>query len=613
MLNQDIINGMQVIKKCLNTLSATPGVYKMMNKDEEILYIGKAQNLSKRIAQYTNINNLSYRLRRMISLVSRIDILFTKSEIDALILEADLIKSIKPKYNIALKDDKSFPYIVLDTNNRFPKINKFRGRKDNNQIYFGPFLSIDKLDKVIIELQKLFLVRNCTDYYFVTRKRPCLMYQIKRCSAPCVKKISQEEYSKTINKLKNFLTGQTKEIYTDFIKEMDGFSAKFMYEEAASLRDKIKLLNCIQSKNIFHGLLNRNIDIFVYNEEISLQKYCIQVHTIRGGHNFGDKCHYFDRDGIESVKEIICRFMIHFYQKNKLPSEVWCNIRDIDCNFIKEIIGHRETQRFKIIFPRSKDDQKKIQFVIDNTKLTFEKYMQSYLSKTNIFKDLVEKFHLPFMPEKIEVYDNSHYHGSNAVGCVIVVSQNGFIKNEYRKYKITNKNCMDDYFILKEVIKRRFKKINQHSLPDLIVIDGGKGHLSSVIDEFKNMNIYQVNIVAMSKGLNRNSGREFFYQNGKKSLQINKPDKTLLFLQNIRDEAHRFTISTHRNLIRKESKKSGLDSIEGIGEKRKKNLLLHFDSLKEIKYASEEDFAKIKGINKNLAKKIFRYIHKLNA
>ena len=325
----------------------------MINKDDQILYIGKAKDLSKRVIQYANINNLSYRLKRMVSLIDRIEILFTKSEIEALILEADLIKSIQPKYNIALKDDKTFPYIVLDKNHEFPKLKKLRGKKNNNLIYFGPFLSVDKLDKIIIELQKLFLVRNCSDYYFSTRKRPCLMYQIKRCSAPCVSKINREDYSKSFINLNRFLAGKAQEVFSYFIKEMEDFSDKMQYEEAAIVRDKIKLLNYVQSKNIFHGFSNRNIDIFIFYEEPSSQKYCMQVYIIRDGHNFGDKCHFFDRNLIESEKEILYRFIVQFYQNNATPSEIWCNIENIDFKIISEAIGN--ISKSKIILPKNKD------------------------------------------------------------------------------------------------------------------------------------------------------------------------------------------------------------------------------------------------------------------
>ena len=436
------------------------------------------------------------------------------------------------------------------------------------------------------------------------------MYQIKRCSAPCVNKISPEDYSKSITNLKKFLSGKTQEIFSDFIREMLYYSDEMEYEKAANIRDKIKLLNYVQSKNIFHGFSNRNIDIFIFYEEPSSQKYCIQVYIIRDGHNFGDKCHFFDRNPIESEKEIIYRFIIQYYQNNEIPNEIWCNIENMDFKIISKVT--QSTTKSNIILPKNKNDKNIFNFVIENTKEVYNKYIQNYLTKIDIFQDIAKKFALPFIPEKIEIYDNSHNHGANPVGCVVVVGQDGFIKSEYRKYKITNKKCMDDYHMLREVIRRRFKKIDQSSLPDLIIIDGGKGQLSAVTDEFNNMNIDNVNMVAMSKGLNRNSGREFFHQNGKFSFQIDKSDKTLLFLQNIRDEAHRFAVTSHRNLMRKSSKKSELDSIKGIGEKRKRSLLLYFDSLNNLKLASEEDIAKIEGINKKLAKNIFQYIHKSN-
>ena len=609
-MNQNIKKGIDVIKACVNNLASKPGIYKMICKSGEIIYIGKAKNLKKRVSQYANINNLPYRLKRMISLIYKIDILFTKSEIEALILEADLIKSIKPKYNIALKDDKSFPYIILDKNHDFPKIKKFRGKKNDASIFYGPFLSVDKLDKVIVELQKLFLVRNCTDYYFTTRKRPCLMYQIKRCSAPCVGKITKQDYQIQVNSLKKFLSGKSQDLISELIKEMDCMSNDMQYEEAAVIRDKIKLLNYIKSKSIFQGFSSKNIDIFIYKEDISIQKYCIKTYVIRDGHSFGDKCEFFDKNPLETVEEVIYKYIIAFYQNNYMPNEIWCNNK-IKYEIIKQAINKQQSSPAKVLYPKNNNDKKIFNFVIDNTQEEFKKYRYNYLAKIDIFKDLMNKFDLSYIPEKIEVYDNSHNHGANPVGCVVVVGQDGFIKNEYRKYKIKLEKCMDDYQMLREVIRRRFKNINHTNLPDLVLIDGGKGQLTSVMDEFKKLDIHNINVVAMSKGINRNSGREFFHKESKSSFQIDKNNKTLLFLQNIRDEAHRYAITTHRNLMRKNLKKSELDSIKGIGLKRRKSLFLHFNSINDLKLASEDEIAKIKGINKELAKNIFQYIHNL--
>ncbi|MSO13533.1 excinuclease ABC subunit UvrC [Rickettsiales endosymbiont of Trichoplax sp. H2] len=609
-MNQNIKKGIDVIKACVNNLASKPGIYKMICKSGEIIYIGKAKNLKKRVSQYANINNLPYRLKRMISLIYKIDILFTKSEIEALILEADLIKSIKPKYNIALKDDKSFPYIILDKNHNFPKIKKFRGKKNEASIFYGPFLSVEKLDKVIVELQKLFLVRNCTDYYFTTRKRPCLMYQIKRCSAPCVGKITKEDYQIQVNSLKKFLSGKSQDLISELIKEMDCMSNNMQYEGAAVIRDKIKLLNYIKSKSIFQGFSSRNIDIFIYKEDIAIQKYCIKTYVIRDGHSFGDKCEFFDKNPLETIDEVIYKYIIAFYQNNYMPNEIWCNNK-IKYEVIKQAINKQQSYQTKVLYPKNSGDEKIFNFVIDNTQEEFKKYRYNYLAKIDIFKDLMNKFDLSYIPEKIEVYDNSHNHGANPVGCVVVVGQDGFIKNEYRKYKIKLEKCMDDYQMLREVIRRRFKNINYTNLPDLVLIDGGKGQLTSVMDEFKKLDIHNINVVAMSKGINRNSGREFFHQKSKSSFQIDKNNKTLLFLQNIRDEAHRYAITTHRNLMRKNLKKSELDSIKGIGLKRRKSLFLHFNSINDLKLASEDEIAKIKGINKELAKNIFQYIHNL--
>ena len=612
MTHPNIKNGVNIIKKYTNTLSTKPGIYKMIDKNQEIMYIGKAKNLNKRITQYSNFNNLPYRLQKMVSLLHSIETLFTKSENEALILEASLIKSIQPKYNICLKDDKSFVHILLDTQHKFPKIIKLRGKKSNNQISLGPFLSINKLNIVIKELQKLFLVRNCSNYDFATRKKPCLLYQIQLCSAPCVNKISEEVYSQSVRQLKDFLVGRTKQIHINLIKDMEDFSNKFMYEKAAKVRDKIKLLNSIQKVDTIYEGPNNNIDVFSYHEQTLLQKYCIQVYFIRNGCHFGDKYYYFDKDTSELKKEIIYKFISEFYQKNVLPSEIWHNIQEINPKLILKIIGCTTLQQIQVKFLKASNNSKIPQLIINNIKSSFEKNSQNYFMNINVLKDLANKFNLSYIPEIIEVYDNSHHHGSSPIGCVVVVGQNGFIKSKYRKYKMANECCMDDYFMLKEVIRRRFKNINYHELPDLIIIDGGKGQLSIVTNELRRLNISQINVIAMSKGINRNEGREFFHHKNQQSFQMSKNDKTLLFLQNIRDEAHRFVLAVHRNSMKECLTKSYLDSIKGIGKKRKKSLLLHFETINDIKFANEADLIKIKNINKKLARSILQQIHYFN-
>ena len=603
MIYSNIKNGINVVKKYVNNLSANPGIYKMIDKDQEVMYIGKAKDLRQRIAQYSNINTLPYRLQKMISLLHSIDVLYTRSENEALIIELNLIQSIQPKYNIALKDDKSFTYILLDIDHKFPKIIKSRGKEINYLISFGPFFSTNKANTIIREIQKVFLVRNCSNYDFITRTKPCLLYQTHLCSAPCVNKISEQEYDKLVRQLKNFLAGKTDQVYTYLVNKMKFFSNKLMYEKAAKVRDKIQLLNSIQRTPIIYGISNKNIDIFFYHKINFLQKYCIQIHFIRNSRHFGDKYHYFDNDNIELTKEVMCKFIIKFYQKNVLPDEIWYNVESVSSISIKKTIEYTAQRKIKIRYLES-NNSKTLQLIANDVKSAFAKDSQHYFNKINVFKDLVNKFNLPYIPERIEVYDNSHHHGYNVIGCVIVVDQNGFVKSEYRKYNMSNGRCMDDYFILKEVIKRRFTRINCHVLPDLMIIDGGKGQLSTVINELYKLNLSQINVIAMSKGIKRNNGREFFHHNNQQSFQMTKNDKTLRFLQNIRDEAHRFAILSHRNLTKKSVTRSFLDLIKGIGQKRKKNLLSYFETINDIKSANEEDLIKVKNINKKLAKSI---------
>ncbi|WPX96747.1 excinuclease ABC subunit UvrC [Candidatus Bandiella euplotis] len=602
----DIKRGISVIRNSVKNLDSRPGIYKMIGSADEILYIGKAKNLAKRVSQYAHVSKLPYRLKRMVSLLHKIDVLTTKTETQALILESDLIKTTQPKYNVALKDDKSFAYLALDNDHDFPKMRKFRGKKQSNAIYYGPFLSVEKLDKTIVELQKLFLIRNCSDHYFATRKRPCLMYQIKRCSAPCVGKITKEGYNRSINDLKLFLAGKTKKIHTNFMDEMHHFSDKLEYEKAASIRDKIRLLTYIQSKNVFHKLAEKNIDIFIIHEEKNEQEFCIQVFMVRDGHNFGSKLQFLDRHPGVFKDEALSRYIVQFYQNKPIPKEIWSNIDIKDTQSISAVLA----KKIKITTPKTGEKKNVIEFALDNTKDAYKQYLDNNLAKAEIFNELAIKFDLLHSPETIEVYDNSHNHGSYAVGCMIAVGQEGFIKNAYRKYSMTNSEIsMDDFAMLKEVMKRRFGKPSKEiRVPDLIIIDGGKGQLSAVCSELEKLGISNTHVIAMSKGPDRNAGREFFHQPGRQAFQLEKDSKLLLFLQKIRDEAHRFAITSHRKLIRQSVQKSGLDNIKGIGDKRKKILLSHFGSINQLKSASQEDIAKVKGLNQKLAKSIFQYI-----
>ena len=609
----DIQESISIIQGCVNTLMPSSGVYKMISKNGQILYIGKAKDLKKRITQYTNINNLSSRVKTMICLINKIDIIYTKSENEASLLEVNLIRTIKPRYNIMLKDDRKFSYITLDKGHNFPKIQKSYSIRDSNLVHFGPFLSIKKLDNTIMEIQKLFQIRSCSDQIFSRVKSPCIMYDIKRCSAPCVNKISYKDYQSNIEELERFFSGKTKHIHTRLLDKMNKLSKSFMYEKAIVVRDQIRLLNYIQSRSIFNHLSNKNIDIFIYHDVIELKKYCIQVCIIKNGMHFDDKCYYFDKDISDIKSQKLYEFVISFYRHKNYPTEIWLSHKDINLDIITQSNIEIARKKIKIISLTDKDKNKVYLFFVSKFKIICQDYIKSYFIKVNIFKDLKNKFNLLSIPKRIEVYDNSHNNGCNPVGCVIVVNKDGFMKDEYRKYVINeHTNTISDYYILREVITRRFKKRDKYLLPDLVIIDGGKGHLSTAINVFNQLNIKNVNIVAMSKGPNRKSGRECFYQYNKKSLLFDKNDKTLLFLQNIRDEVHKFAISTYRMLAIQNSKKSFLDSIKGIGNKRKKNILLHFDAIKDIKYASEDDLIKINGINKILAKAILYYIRHLN-
>ncbi len=600
--------GIDLIKNFCANLPEKPGIYKMLGEKDELLYIGKAKNLKKRVLYYSK-QDIPTRLARMVFLTQKTEYLVTKSEAEAFLLEAQQIKLHQPRFNILLKDDKSFPYIKISTQHEYPQISKYRGKKSKEGEIFGPFASISDTEKAINNLKKIFKLRACSDAYFAARKRPCLQYQIKRCSAPCVNKISKEDYAETVKHAINFLKGKSIKIQEELSEEMQKFSEKMEFEKAGEIRDIIKALSYIQT-NYEESI----IDAHDYDVIVILQKseiYSATVFFYRAGQNYGFK-NYFPKhaEGI-SPHEVLSCFIGQFYQTRIPPEKILINIDLEEKNEIEEALYRLHNVKTKFLTSGNKKYKKLFDHVLLNADETLNSYIKELVKSSSKLYDLQKLLDLEELPERIEVYDNSHIMGKFAIGAMIVAGPEGFEKNEYRKFTITTNTSNfggDDYQMLKEVLLRRINKIKKENgkIPSLMIIDGGKGHMNLVEKFFKEEGI-NIPFICMSKGEKRDAGGESFHMPGRESFTLSNNAQVMKYLQVLRDEAHRFAITGHRKKRSAAISASLIDEIPGIGASRKKKLLNHFGSAESLKSASIEELSKIEGISKNVAKKILEY------
>ena len=609
------MNGLDIIKNKLGSISNSPGIYQYLNSKNEIIYIGKAKNLKKRISSYKNTSSLSNRIQRMVYQINNIETITTKTEAEAFLLESNLIKKNKPKFNIVLRDDKSLPYILISSKNKWPQILKHRGKQKNIGIYFGPYPSAGSVDKTINSLQKAFLIRSCTDSYFKARNRACLLYQIKKCSAPCVKKINEKDYSDLFNQTISFLKGKNKKIQSDLNNQMKIYSSKKNYEKAASLRDRIRALNQIQEKQSI------NISSIGDADVISIKKMnfkaCVQVFYFRGGNNLGGRYYFPRHEESEKEENILQSFLGQYYSDKIVTKLILLNKEIPERNLLINALKKKSGYKINIEIPLK--GQKKI--IVKNAEKNAEKELERKFNeeKNNLLymKKIKVAFGLNKIPKTIEVYDISHISGEFAVGAMISFNKDGFIKNNYRKFNIKGefkrKETVlkgDDYSMIYEVLNRRLKKNSKKiSFPDLMIIDGGKGHLNTASNVLNSLDLEKkIELVSIAKGQKRNEGNETFYLKKNKKIKFKTNDKILFFLQRLRDEAHRFAITSHKTRRSKISK-SILDEIEGIGPNKKRDLLKYFGSSEQIKLAQLSEIEKVKGINKNIAKKIYNFFH----
>ena len=604
--------GKSTIKKKIPLISNNPGVYRMLNEKNEILYVGKAKNLPNRLKNYISEKNLPIRTERMLSQTKNIEVTTTSNESEALLLEANLIKKYRPKFNILLRDDKSFPYIFISKNEKWPQLTKHRGKKTREGYYFGPFASAGSVNWTIKILQKIFLLRVCDESIFKNRQRPCILYQIKRCSAPCVGYVDPNSYKKLVDNSIKFISGKSRNIQKDLSKEMEIASKELDYEKAAVLRDRIKALTQIQSSQNVNATNLSEADVIAAYKESG--KSCVQVFFFRSKQNWGNQSFFPKHDPDESLSKILSSFVIQFYENKSVPKLIVLNKEISDQKLIEKTLEIKENKSVSIKIAKKGNELKVSVMAEKNAKEALTRKVYETESNRNLFEELANKFSLKSNISLVEVYDNSHLQGSNSVGALIAFGSEGFIKKRYRKFNIKSENIKnDDYAMLKEVLCRRFSKTikdtkNVLSLPDLILIDGGKGQYSVARKAINELGLYDIPIIAIAKGKFRNSGNEtFFFEN--KTFKFNRNDPMLFFLQRLRDEAHRFAVSVHRDKRIKGMKKSLLNQIGGIGKIRKKALLNHFGSARAVEAASLDELTLVEGIEQSVAKKIHNFFH----
>jgi excinuclease ABC subunit C len=604
--------GKKVIKDKIPLLPKNPGVYRMLSAKKEILYIGKAKNIPSRLKSYVSDSSLAIRTERMLSLTKSLEITTTTNESEALLLEANLIKKHKPRFNILLRDDKSFPYIFIGHKDKWPQLTKLRGKKNRDGYYFGPFSSIGSANWTIKILQKIFMLRVCDDTVFKNRERPCILYQIKRCSAPCVGHIEEKDYEKTVDDAVDFISGKSRRIQKKLSKEMEIASKELDYEKAAIARDRIKALTQIQSsQKINQTNLNEADVISIYKDS---GKTCIQVFFFRSKQNWGNQAFFPKHDPDEKLENILSSFISQFYENKAIPELIITNYQIYEKILLEKAFSGKENKNIIIKLAKTKEEVSLSNLAEKNAKQALTQKLYDTQSNTNLIEQLASKFNLQQSTDLIEVYDNSHIQGTDCIGALITFGNEGFEKKRYRKFNIKNDSVKgDDYGMLKEVLFRRFSKAVKEktgalSLPDLVMVDGGKGQYSVSREVLNELGLHEMPIIAIAKGKNRNAGDEtMFYKD--KIYKFKKNDPLLFFIQRLRDEAHRFAISSHRAKRKKSLSKSLLDQITGIGKQRKRALLNHFGSARSVESASFDELKSVEGIEDNIAKKIYNYFH----
>ncbi len=608
--------GVTVIESHLRTLDAAPGVYRMINAAGDVLYVGKAKNLNKRVASYTNLTRQPNRLRRMISETASMEFVTTHTEAEALLLEANLIKRYKPRYNILLRDDKSFPKIILTGGHPFAQVMKHRGVENKEGDYFGPFASVWAVNETLTILQRAFFLRTCSDSVFTNRTRPCLLYQIKRCSAPCVERIDAAGYAELVAQARAFLTGESQKIQRGLALRMQKASDEQDYEAAAGFRDRIRALTRVQAHQGINLADIKEADVIAAHQAGG--HTCIEVFFFRGGRNFGNRAYYPSHARDEDAPQVLEAFIGQFYDNKEPPRQLLLSHHLPNQSLIADALAVKSGRKIAVVCPQRGDKLGLVEHALSNAREALGRRLSESASQRRLLEGLAEALDLEAVPERIEVYDNSHISGTKAIGAMIVAGPEGMMKNAYRKFTIKNPDTTpgDDYAMMREVLTRRFSRALKEDperarggWPDLVLIDGGAGQLSVTLEVLKELDIDDVIVAGIAKGVERNAGRERIFLPGRAPISLAPRDPVLYFLQRLRDEAHRFAIGFHRQKRGKAVTKSSLDGVPGIGPKRKKALLHHFGSAPSVEAAGLADLEAVEGVSGAMAKKIYDWFH----
>lgn len=608
--------GHTVIQDYLKSLDGSPGVYRMLDSESRVLYVGKARNLRARVSNYARPSGHSARIARMISLTASMMFLTTKTETEALLLEQNLIKQLKPKFNVLLRDDKSFPNILVTAEQDYPQIKKHRGAKKEKGSYYGPFASAGAVNRTLNQLQRVFQLRDCSNSMFETRTRPCLQYQIKRCSAPCVGKISPEDYTQTVRDAQKFLSGKTTDIQAKLADEMQQASDDMEFERAAALRDRIKALTQVQTAQGINPRTVSEADIIALHMESG--QACVQVFFIRAGQNWGNKDYYPRLAADVDAAEVLEAFIGQFYDTREPPRQLLLSHGIENDDLMADALASKIGRKVELTVPQRGEKAELVDSALRNARESLARKMAESATQAKLLKGLAEAFGLEGPPNRVEVYDNSHIQGTNAVGAMIVAGPEGFAKGQYRKFNIKGEELTpgDDFGMMKEVLERRFKRLlkedpdrKEGHWPDLLLIDGGAGQVSAVRQIMDEYGVSDIPMVGVAKGVDRDAGKEEFHRAGQRPFALRHNDPVLYFVQRMRDEAHRFAIGTHRAKRAKAVGATPLDEIAGVGASRKRALLAHFGSAKAVSRANLSDLKAVDGVSAALAEKIYAHFH----
>ena len=617
--------GAELVGAIVKRLPNSPGVYRMFDAQGEVLYVGKAKSLKKRVASYAKMGGHTSRIARMIRETVQMEFVTTHTEMEALLLEANLIKRLRPKFNVLLRDDKSFPYIVITDDHSSPGIFKHRGARNKKRSYFGPFASAGSVNQTLNAMQRAFLIRTCTDSVYESRTRPCLLYQIKRCAGPCTGEISEEGYAKLVGEAKNFLNGKSSQMQNALAKQMEEASANLDFEQAAVYRDRLSALSHVQSRQGINPQSVTEADVFAVSQKQGMT--CIQVFFFRTGQNWGNRAYFPRADRTLEPAEVLGAFLGQFYDDRPCPRQILLSHDNGELELFSEAFSARSNYRVRVNSPRRGEKRELVEHVTINAREALERKLAETSTQAKLMKGVADAFDLEKPPNRIEVFDNSHIMGTNAVGAMIVAGPDGFAKNQYRKFNIKSKDLVpgDDYGMMREVITRRFSRlVKEHGLPedqvvedgeigiwpDILLIDGGLGQLNAVHETMKELGLENsVALVGIAKGPERDAGLEKFFMKGRKSFMLPERDPVLYFVQRLRDEAHRFAIGSHRARRKKETFKNPLDEIPGIGPGRKRSLLHRFGTAKAVSRAAVSDLKSVDGISEQMAQAIYDHFH----